>query len=415
MTFNLPYPYQGDFLNSVTVRLKPLSWLPAEAYARLGVDWIPTRPADMWVWASALGSIALERAELEIDGVIVETFSGDWLHVWNKTAHTASRGVAFDDALYCNRIEAPTLNHTSVSDDGYVYVYLPFAFSKYTNTALPLVSCGGPHKIRFHITLRPLSDVVRKIGAPKCDARESPLGTSFEIRDYSFPFRKMRTIQTSVGTPGFETIDMLLSVSHIDGELRKAYIERPNEILLEPVVEMTFNEPLKYLITKSSSDTIHVGLPLTAANGPIKQILFFLRRKAAVDKYSEWTNYSAVLRHEADPVWNPKRPLLKRAQMMVGTAVWADDDEHWWRTHSALVQPGGVRAAGNYIYGYNFAEKPYTFDPSGSINTSRRADLLRLNLAVSAEAGDEWTVSVFLVGNNWLRFENGMANMVFMD
>jgi hypothetical protein len=95
--------------------------------------------------------------------------------------------------------------------------------------------------------------------------------------------------------------------------------------------------------------------------------------------------------------------------------VWADDDEHWWRTHSALIQPGGVRAAGNYIYGYNFAEKPYTFDPSGSVNTSRRADLLRLNLAVSAEAGDEWTVSVFLVGNNWLRFENGLANMVFMD
>ena len=97
---------------------------------------------------------------------------------------------------------------------------------------------------------------------------------------------------------------------------------------------------------------------------------------------------------------------------MVGTAVWADEEELWWRSNTVNL-PGGIRGGGNYIYTYNFADTPTEFAPSGSLNTSR-VDM-RLNLTVKPVDDMEWTVTVFYIGTNWMRFENGLANVLFMD
>lgn len=420
ITFDLPWPWQGDFLQWVALRLQPLSWMPPEAQQRIGPDvgdWYILEPDTFWIWTQSLGTAAIARAEFEVDGVIVESFSGDWLNVWNKTAHDSSRAAAFDDSLYNQHSNPGSYLHFTPSDDGYVYCYMPFAFSKYSNTAFPMVSCSGPHTLRIHITLKKLSEVVRYTVAPRptCDA--SPIGTMFEIRDYSFPFRKFTTVQNAIASPGFASADIVCGIAHLDdGELRKAYVDAPHELLLEPVVETQFNEPLKYVVNTAAADTIKIALPLTMANGPIKQLIFFVRRKAAIDGYNDWNNYSAVLPNEVDPVWNPVRPMLVHAQLMIGTAVWAEGNEAWWRSQFGLANPGGIRASGNYIYGYNFASRPYEFSPSGSVNASR-VDM-RLNLTVAPPGGTadgEWTVSVFLVGINWMRFQNGLANMLFMD
>jgi hypothetical protein len=414
VTFDVPWPWQNDMLNWIALRLKPASWLSQAALRHLGpeiADWVPLDPMNIWVWANSLGTVAIERAEMEVDGVIVEQFSGDWLNVWNKTMQSTTRGVAFDDAVYGSTYKNPTINNINVSDDGYVYCYLPFWFAKHVNTAYPLLSSKGPHNVRFHITLRPFKDVVRKLGNPRTDCDETPLGQTFRIRDYSFPFRVHKDVTVDPVVPGFMAADIVAGVSNIDGELRKAYITAPHEILMEPVIEQVFAEPLKYTINKPDGNSIHVGLPLSAANGPLRQIMFFLRRNDVSD-FSDWNNYSAVA--QPDPVWNPGRPLLEHAQLMVGTAVWADQPERWWRAAGDLALPGGVRAYGNYIYAYNFAEKPAEFGPSGSVNASR-VDL-RLNLRVAAPNGvGEWSVHVFLIGTNWMRFQNGLANLLFMD
>ena len=417
MTFNVPWPWQADFLTWIALRLKPSTWLPPEAYARLapnGVDFIPIDPNNLYVWAKSLGTIAIERAELEVDGVILETFSGDWINVWNKLYHNTSNAVAYDDGVY-NSNTAVTQNNILPSEDGYIYCYLPFMFSKRLNTAFPILSSRGPDTIRFHITLRPFSQVIRKLTNP-LTCNETPCGKSFTVRDYSYPYRKFTDVTIPLGVPSFETADIVCGVSSVNDTLRKAYIEQPHEILMSPVVETTFAEPLKYVTNRSAGASIHISLPLTEANGPIRQILFFLRRNATVSMFNDWNNYSAVLENEEDPTWNPLRPLLQRAQLQVGTAIWADQDERWWRATPTISMPGGIRGYGNYIYGYNFAEKPVDFSPSGSVNASR-VDM-KLNLTVAAPGGaadGEWSVTVFFVGHNWLRFQNGISNMVFMD
>jgi hypothetical protein len=417
ITFSVPWPWQGDFLNWIALRLKPSTWLPPNAYNHLGpdyLDWVPTAPNDFWIWANSLGTAAIAQAEMEVDGVTIEQFSGDWMNVWNKAVHTASNGAPYDDTLYASYAQQ-TVQNFRVSDDGYVYCYLPFAFSKFVNTAWPLLSCSGPNTIRFHITLRPFNEVVRKLNAPvACD--ETLLSKSFQVRDYTFPFLKFDTVTNTNAVPGFEAIDFLCGISSIDGELREAYIQKPHEILYNPVVETVFNEPLKYLVNTTGDNTIKIQLPLTQANGPIRQMYFFLRRKVNVEAWRDYNNYSATIAAEASPTWNPYRPLLIRAQLQAGTAVWADEEERWWRAAGDILLPGGVRAYGNYIYAYNFAEKPTGFDPSGSLNASRVDLRLLLTVEPPGGAGDiEWSVHVFFVGTNWMRFQNGLANQVFMD
>jgi hypothetical protein len=412
VTFSVPWPWEADFLHWIALRLKPMSWLNSIlcAQIQLGI-YVPLSPETMWVWASSLGTAAIQLVEMEVDGVILEQFSGDWLTTWNLTHHTVTDGVAWDDAMY--GITTPlTYKHHEPSEDGYVYCYLPFWFSKFSNTAFPLLSCSGPNRVRFHITMRPFAEVVRMVATPKaCEA--TPLGTSFQYRDFSFPFRQFGTATIGSAVPAFSAADMICGISQLDRPYRDPYLVAPHELLMNPVVETAFAEPLKYVINTPTGGAVTIKLPLTAANGPLKQILFFLRRNDAPALYAEWDNFGAVLGPDVDPVFNPQRALLQRAQLMVGTAVWADQDENWWRSQALAMMPGGIRGSGNYVYGYNFAELPTAFSPSGSVNASR-VDLW-LTLTVAPPADVEWSVTVFTISQNFMRFQNGLANRLFMD
>ena len=412
ITFEVPWPWEGDFLNWIVLRLKPLSWIPPDVQQHLGPtlgDWTLVNPSSFYVWANNLGTVAIALAEMEVDGVIVEQFSGDWINVWNRTHHGVSGATPWDDAVFGSYTQEPSINNTWPSEDGYIYCYLPFWFSRWLNTSYPLVSTRGPHTVRFHITLRPFSEVVQKLNTP-LGCNETPLNKSFIVQVSPSQFQ---TLTTQGGIPQFETADILASVSYIENPLRQDYVDQPHEIMMNPVTEITFGEPLKYVLSKTV-DGIHIQLPIVG-NGPLKQILFFIRRKS-VAEYNDWTNYSATPKIDQDPTWNPVQPLLKHAILQIGTATWADEDERWWRVTANTPMPGGIRGYGDYIYGYNFAEKPTEFNPSGSLNASR-VDI-RLNITVTPPNGSsdgEWTVSVFLLSTNWMRFQNSIANQVFMD
>lgn len=417
ITFAVPWPWQGDLLNWIALRLKPMTWMPGDSAQRIGPNiknFVPIDNADFWVWAQSLGTIAIAKAEMEVDGVIIESFSGDWINTWNKMNHSVTTGIAYDDGVYNSYTQAST-NNILASEDGYVYCYLPFWFAKHVNTAFPIISSRGPDTIRFHITLRPFSQVIRKIrNSLTCD--ETPLGTTITVRDYTYPFRKFEDLFVRYAAPGFETADLICGITQIDGDLRDAYMHTTHELMMEQVVETQFAEPVKYLTNTPYGETIKIQLPITTANGPIRQLIFFLRRNAAVQQFNDWNNYSAVLETEYNPIWNPAKPLLQHATLMVGTAVWVDQPERWWRATGNVVLPGGSRAYGNFIYAYNFAEKPIEFAPSGTLNPDR-VDM-KLSLTVAPPGGSsntEWSVVLFVVGTNWIRFENGISNLLFMD
>ena len=403
ITFTVPQPWQTDLISWVALRIKPIHWLPMDAYYHLYVtkDWQYYTPNSEWTWAKSLGSVAIAKAELEIDGVTVEQWSGDWIDIWSRTTNDCGKGIGFDDVLGAEGLT-----------DGSVYCYLPFWFARHMNVSYPLISTSRP--MRIHITLRPFHEVVRKAQSKACD--ESPLDTTFQILDLSVPFRYLRTVTVGNAVPTMEVAEMVCGTALIDGDLRKAYRDFQHELLINPVTEMRFSEPLKYTVGIPDGACITIGLPLTELNGPITQLIWVIRRKA-VALHADWTNYSATV--GAVDAWNPRRPLLKRGQLLVGTAVWFDETESVLRQVGALPLEGGIRAYGNYIYCWNFTERPNRFDPRGSVNASRID--LRLNLEIeqptdsTGSVDKEWEVLIWGVGTNWMQFANGLPNIKFMD
>jgi len=446
ITFTLPFPWLGDCLNWVAIRFNPESWLPGDAIQGLQQPvpnrWTYNDIPGTWTWAAALGSSGIQLVEMEVNGIVIEQWSGDWIDVWQKLFLDTSRSAGWRDSItgshntnvlssntqqpaaekviYLDnqneRINVAQFDANATvlpTEDGEVYAYFPFWFARRRNAAFPLASIEGEN-VRFHITFRPFKEVIRRVLQPiNCD--ETMLGQQIVLTNNDISIPENYTVMLPGVQPNFTRAVLVCGFTHLEGELRKAYIHNAHEYLIEPVITLPFNEPLKYLIGVPDGDTITISLPLEAANGPVRGLVWFLRRKA-VRRFNSWTNYGAYLEDEVDPIYKPQRSLMTRATLRVGSVVWADHDENWWRARGAIAYPGGIQTYNSFIYAYNFAQEPNKFGPSGSINTSRAE--MRLDLTVLQPTGvddKEWEVQVFILSHNWLRFQNGLAELVFTD
>jgi len=419
ITFSLPFPTLGDCLSWITLRFSPNSWLPGDVIEYLQTAqpnrWQFQDLSGAWMWTSHLATAAIALVEMEVNGIVIEQWSGDWIDIWQQVYLDVSRSSGYEDSI-SGSIDR-TYNNGSLirpTEDGNVYVYLPFWFSRKKNAAFPLVSVQGEGNVRFHITFRKFEDVIRRVVYPR-RCGETMLGTQSSIINTNTPLPTIANFTIPGVIPSLKDAVLLCGFIQLDGELRKAYIQRPHEVLWTNVLNIPFSEPIKYSVNTGGEDTITVSLPLDAANGPIKEIIWFVRRKA-IYKYNSWNNYGAYMEDEIDPIFKPQRPLMKKAVLRMGAVVWADQDELWWRGRGALCHPGGIQLMTSYIYAYSFGDDPVKFGPTGSVNASRTN--LRLDVTVQPPVGvddSEWEIQVYVLTYNWIRFQNGIAERLFTD
>jgi hypothetical protein len=443
VTFTLPFPTLGDCLSWIALRFSPNSWLPGDVIQYL-IQSQPNRwnysdiSGNAWTWTSHLASAALELVEMEVNGIVIEKWSGDWINIWQKVYLDSSRSSGYEDSIggRLNQVKNPvggnffenpsgaaapidinSLNNNSLinpTEDGNVYIYLPFWFARRKNAAFPLVSVQGEGNVRFHITFRKFEDVIRRVVGPrKCG--ETMLGGVVNISNNNEEIPKTATYDLPIVPPTLRDAVLVCGFIQLDSELRKAYIHNSHEVLWDNVINIPFNEPIKYATNTGGGDTITVSLPLDAVNGPVREIIWFIRRKAAY-KYNSWNNYGAYTEDEIDPIFKPQRPLMKKAVLRIGGVVWADQEEIWWRQRGALSHPGRTQIMSSYIYAYNFGDDPVKFGPSGSVNISRAPMRLELTVLPPDNVDDkEWEVQVYVLSYNWIRFQNGMAERLFSD
>lgn len=393
ITYEFPRERIYDMLQWVALRITPGPWMPPDIAAAIQRGELTNNTESAWQWISNLGTAAIELAELEINGIVADRFTGDWAAVDQLrrfgSEHLAVAQDSINGSAFQKRLVQPT-------EDGHVYCFLPFWFSRYSNTALPL--CGIIHPVRIHITLRPFQEVVRRVSVP-IQCNESPLG---EFVTYT-PGSTVAGNQTSI--PDLIDARIVLGVTYLDGAKREALIRDPYEVLIEPVTTMHFAEPLKYATEAATSNSVKIALCLTELNGPVRQLLFFLRRKD-VRKFNAWSHYGAYLENEMHPIWRPAAPLLQRAVLQINGRDFAVGDEDWWRNSSNSY------LSENFIYSYSFARDPMSFSPNGSVNASRCQ--IRLLLEV-VNTPVEWEVVVFGLTHNWLRFQHGAVTPIFKD
>jgi hypothetical protein len=407
MTFTLGWPWPGDALTWLALRLQPFSWLP-DAVTQ-GLRQGSLAPADgsgAFVWADRLALAALARVELEIGGVTVEAWGGEWADAASKLLLDTGRGAAWDGLAGC-----PVAAGTVASEDGTVAAYLPFWFGRRGGAPLPVFAMGPQTPLRLHVTLRRFGDVVRRAAA-RLAPGDSPLFPT--LHTFAAVPGGSLSVVAGPAAPPLVIATLLVGVAHLPMAARRALMPQPHEYPMEAVAHAVFGEPLKYAVLAADS-RVTVSLPLDVANGPVRSIAFLLRRTGGVAAFRAYTEYGAVLEDEGTD-----QPLLRAARLYVGGTLWRSAEERECRATAALRLPGGARAYAAYVYALHFAEAPG--EPglvTGSLNASC-VDSVRLQLDVAApgadgDVGGGWEVHVFALSHNWLRTQNGLAGVVFCD
>ena len=421
-TFDIGSVSAGDLLFSTLLQIELGHWLDATTIMRLesrhcdfpksGGDYIE----DIWFYANSLGSVIIERADLEIGDQTIESVDGDFLNTASILMQDVNNqyGLAVDGL---GRVPIPLLLQTPVynpypTTTGTLMIPLPFFFQRVKlQEALPLLACREG-TVRIHVTLRPFSECIRILKGRRKNLTQTPLNKEFNVINFgAIP----ASVQTSIAAPEFKKIQLLTYSAHTDGSIRQKILRSPFEVLTRICQTFYFQEPLKYATNKTSSDIIQVQLPLEV-NHPMEEIIWFVRRKSTANN-NEWTNYSAVMSAEYNPIYNPFRPLLQNAVIQLNGIELINQEEQWFRQHISLAHKGGAAAYDSFVYGYSFAKNPADHQPSGTANASRLQSL-RLSLDVTQPGGNfeqDWEVKVFVITLQWLRFQNGLANKMFAD
>lgn len=445
-TFDVGSITCGDILLGVVLELDLQHWFDEQIICKLLSQEYAVKEKDLnswWSWANSIGSVLIERAELEIGDQTVEVIDGDWITVFSSLYPDLNTqfGVAHDGL---GRVPLASLKELTASlvptrfqntynsteqfwgvrpfptEKGKVLVPLPFFFGRTRlSEGLPLLSIRDGD-VRIHITFRKFEDCVRQYRGYRSTCDATPLGSSSQLysiapsNPISIPLPPTKAVSVA---PSFKKIQLMTYAANTNGSVRQALLRAPHEILHRHVKIIDFSEPLVYTVNTPDSDSIRVQLPLEI-NDPVEEILWFVRRKATANN-NEWTNFGAVLAKDIDPIFSPQKPLLQSATLQINGQDVISEKEAWFRRHIAELHKGGAAAYESYIYGYSFSKTPGEHQPNGTINASR-ANNIRLCLTVKpppkgslGTESTEWEVKVFVVSLQWLRFENGIANRMF--
>jgi Large eukaryotic DNA virus major capsid protein/Major capsid protein N-terminus len=374
---------------------------------------------DAWTYSNSLGTIILDEATLEVDDQILEKITGDAVNVVSLLFPDMNTQIGLSDSIArmsIHDIKAQDGTRILPTDDNWITVPLLFSMLRERLTAtFPLIACRAG-TMRVRVKLKKFDQIVRILTGQRKSGTDTPLGKITSINDTRSSPRIQKNIEAAQNPPDLKAIQLLTSGVFVDGPYREMLLRQPFERPFREIQQFDFNEPLKYVVNKSVNDMITIQLPLEA-NQPVEEIVWFLRRKAAVTLNNDWVNYSATLEKDYDPTFAPLQPLLVSAKLLANGMEIISQDEAWFRSHISRVHRAGRVAYESYIYGYSFAKSPGEHDPTGTINASRLSSLC-LTLDVKPPGGSsdtEWEVHVFVFAFQWIRFGNGICNKVFSD
>ena len=411
----------GDLLFGVFLQIKLGHWFDPTTVLRIQSGrYTYKNPNDAWYYANSFGSVVLAKAELEVEDQIIETVDGDFGFTMGRLLADLNSQIGYNidgtGFVTFRRLQTWPQHRVFPTENANIQAVIPFFFSRTAlKEAFPLIACREG-TVRIHITLRPFSECVRIQSGLRADCLETPLGKTFEFIDNDLPFRPTIQITASSEPPPFQELQLITYGSYLNGNIRQQMLRSPFEILHRGVQTWEFTEPLKYLSNKSQGDTITVQLPLEA-NHPMEEIVWFLRRKAAITKNNERADYTNIISAEYNAIYNPPAPFLVSAELQINGIQIITAEEEYFRQLISRHHRGGIASYASYIYGYPFARHPAQHQPSGTLNASRTQDI-RLTLTVTPPGGQydqEWEVVVYVIGIRWLRFENGIANKMFQD
>jgi hypothetical protein len=444
-TFEIGSLPAGDLLQSVVLQVKLGSWYDNSVISKLTNATITTdtvnQASSYWTYMNGLGASIIEYADFIANDQTIEHVTGEFIstHLSLDWDQNAQAGVAADGvgliphAYLAQSIVGQTAFRPSrpyPTEDGTIFCVLPFFFLRTKlKEVFPLLSCNEG-KVRVDIKFRPFDQVVRRYIGYRATCTDTPLGKTVTFVTTSVPSTNV-AVTTLTQPPAFRDIRLITATALTTGSLRDKFLRQPFEQMVKLVQNFSFEEPLKYLVSKANAntDTVDIQLPLEL-NHPVLELRWVFRRKAVLIN-NEWSNFSPSIGLESTPN-TVYPPWLQMATIRINGSEVISADGDWFRHHIASKHSGGINAYQSHIYGYSFAERPESHQPSGTANMSRATSVtltLRVNQPMAKDLATlsnpscifdpvtvgGWEVFVYAIHYNWLRFENGICNRMFTD
>lgn len=430
----------GDLLQAVILQFKLDSWYNGNIIKQLSAGEITTDTAtygsEYWTYANSLGTAIIEYAEFIVKDQTIERLSGEFIRTFFNVYADVNNliGISTDAT---GSVPIQFLNTGSVSEtlfnpnrpypteDGTYFCILPFFFLRTRLVEVfPLLSCNEG-AVRIDIKLRPFDQVVRRYIGYRESCNATPLNKIVHFKTY--PGNIPVETETADCPPQFRDFRIVTCSALVTGSMREKFLHQPFEQMVKLSQTFSFEEPLKYLVSKPNpnSGTVEIQLPLEL-NHPVTEIMWVFRRKAVLIN-NEWTNFTPAISYQTNP--NKVFPeWLDHARIRINGMELISESGKWFREHIAGVHKGGIISYNSYVYGYSFSKYPDEHQPSGSANMSKAASVtlnLKVNtpIPVDVAVGEHfdpitvggWEVFVFAIHYNWLRFENGICNRLFSD
>ena len=433
MSFEIGSLPAGDLLQAVILQFKLGSWYNDNIIRQLNngdITTSSTSSSEYWTYINSLGTAIIDYAEFIVNDQTIERISGEFIRAFfniygdvNNIIGISTDAIGTTSFSYLN---TGTVNQTQFNpnrpyptEDGTYFCILPFFFLRTRlSEVFPLLSCNEGN-VRIDIKLRPFNQVVRRYIGYRQNCNATPLTSSVHFTGLENP------TNTSDCPPQFRDFRIITCCALLTGSLREKFLHRPFEQMVKVVQTFSFEEPLKYLVSKPNSDTVEIQLPLEL-NHPVTELFWVFRRKAVLIN-NEWANFTPAISYQTNPT--KKFPhWLDSATIRLNGSELVSASGDWFREHIGSVHRGGIIAYNSYMYGYSFAKYPDNHQPSGTANMSKTTSVtlnLKVNVPIPVDMPDMstfdpitvggWEVFVFAIHYNWLRFENGICNRMFTD
>ena len=273
-------------------------------------------------WVNNLGENIINKAEIFIDGQIIDEQYGVWLNVWNELTLHKSKKESYDTMIgNISSLNNPSVYYGNYSKDTIpsipsrrLYIPLPFWFCKNPGLAIPLIALQY-NEIFIHIEFNELNSLFT-VGNPPISPEKifdedyiknfgnNSFSNTLSVNDNNYNLRK-NLINKGYskydlfwkyvnGTTQNSTIwnqNCYLDVNYIflDEDERKKYAQINHEYLITQVQTSHFIINNLNQNIKESVNTLNLLF-----QHPVKELIWVLRRND-VECRNQWNNYTSSI------------------------------------------------------------------------------------------------------------------------
>ena len=383
-------------------------------------------------WIDNIGCMIIKNASIRIDNSLIENINGEWLYVWNELTSlnkdSFNKMTGKTEALTNPRNAETTMRieNNIISDYDYlstnknnpdkpsinkkdIIIPLPFWYSKHPSLALPLIKLNN-RNVTLKIEFENIENLYT-IYSPIYNMNISPNHYN------NIHNQKISINDFIIDNNFFAYVEATYII--LDNYERNLLMNSPiNEYLFETMISTTN-------IMNGGTNSIRTIDVKTHLQ--IKEMIWTLKRKDAVEYFNDHFNYSYSI-----PIDNEKS-ILKNASIIwdkgnVNARVDEKDAVFFniiqpYQYHSCIPKQG--------IYSYSYSIYPEKWFPSGSYNSANIKTKLYLNLNeypnnfldtiynrnnnINSENKNNIIYSVYTIQYNILSFISGSVGLKFQN